>query len=390
MIVKAFKYRLYPTSKQEKRLEETLTTCRFLYNNALAQRRNTYKEIQKSLSYADQCKHLSENKDSYQVQVHSQVLQSTLKRLDQSFKNFFRRVKERKAGKKVKAGFPRFKPSHRFNSFTYPQSSFRLTNSQDRLQLSKIGDVRLKNSRSVEGKIKTCTIIRDIDQWFVILTSEISLPKPAKSLNLTVGVDVGIKTLAVLSDGTEIENPRHTLKSEKKLSREQRRLSRRDKGSANRDRQRISVAKVHRKIRRQRDDYLHKLSNQLVRDYGCIIFEDLHIQGMLRNHKLAKHISDCSWNKLIRYTQYKAESAGVEVILVNPRNTSQMCSGCGEVVPKMLSDRVHACPHCGLVMDRDLNASINICTVGSTGTNAFGDSASTCKSKICGQAGSLN
>jgi len=333
---------------------------------------------------------LSENKDSYQVQVHSQVLQSTLKRLDQSFKNFFRRVKERKAGKKVKAGFPRFKPSHRFNSFTYPQSGFRLTNSQDRLQLSKIGDVRLKNSRSVEGKIKTCTIIRDIDQWFVILTSEISLPKPAKSLNLTVGVDVGIKTLAVLSDGTEIENPRHTLKSEKKLSREQRRLSRRDKGSANRDRQRISVAKVHRKIRRQRDDYLHKLSNQLVRDYGCIIFEDLHIQGMLRNHKLAKHISDCSWNKLIRYTQYKAESAGVEVILVNPRNTSQMCSGCGEVVPKTLSDRVHACPHCGLVMDRDLNASINICTVGSTGTNAFGDSASTCKSKICGQAGSLN
>lgn len=390
MIVKAYKYRLYPTPKQEKHFEEILTTCRFLYNNALAQRRDTYKATKESLSYVKQANLLLKNKDSFQIQVHSQVLQSTLKRLDQSFKNFFRRIKERKAGKKIKAGFPRFKSDHRFNSFTYPQSGFRLTNNQNRIQLSKIGDVKLRNSRFVEGKIKTCTILRDIDQWFVILTSEINLSKPLKSTKSTVGVDVGVKTLAVLSDGTEIENPRYTLKSEKKLSREQRRLSRRDKGSANRDKQRISVAKVHRTIRRQRDDYLHKLSSHLVKNYGCIIFENLNIRGMLRNHKLAKHISDCSWNKLISYTQYRAESAGVEVILVNPRNTSQKCSGCGEVVPKTLSDRVHVCPHCGLVIDRDLNASINICTVGSTGINAFGDSASTCKSKICRQAGSLN
>jgi len=376
-MTKAFKYRLYPTRKQEKALQQTLTTCRMLYNNALEQRISTYKDSQESVTYCDQANALVTNKNDYQKQVYSQVLQDTLKRLDTSYGNFFRRVKEKKSGKKIKVGFPRFKPDQRYNSFCYPQSGFRLTNDCRRIKLSKIGDVRLIYSRPVEGKIKTCRVVRDVDQWFVVLTCEQEQSQVTKSTNPTVGVDVGIKTFAVLSDGECMENPRHFKKSEQQLAKQQRRLSRKVKGSQNRDKQRTKVARVHRKIRRQREDFLHKVSRSLVENYGCIVFENLNIKGMLRNHKLAKHISDCAWRKLIEYTTYKAEEAGVEVRLVNPKNTTQICSGCGEVVPKTLADRIHCCPHCGLEVNRDLNAAINICSVGITQSYAYGDLTST-------------
>ena len=376
-MTKAFKYRLYPTRKQVKRIRETLTTCRMLYNNALEQRISTYKETQESLTYCDQANALVTNKNDYQKQVHSQVLQNTLKRLDTSYGNFFRRVKEKKSGKKIKVGFPRFKPDQRYNSFCYPQSGFRLTNDCRRIKLSKIGDVRLIYSRPVEGKIKTCRVVRDVDQWFVVLTCEQEQSQVTKSTNPTVGVDVGIKTFVVLSDGECVENPRHFKKSEQQLAKQQRRLSRKVKESQNRNKQRTKVARVHRKIRRQREDFLHKVSRNLVENYGCIVFENLNIKGMLRNHKLAKHISDCAWRKLIDYTTYKAEEAGVEVRLVNPKNTTQICSSCGEVVPKALADRIHCCPHCGLEVDRDLNAAINIRSVGITQSYAYGDLTST-------------
>jgi putative transposase len=361
--MKAFKYRLCPTPKQEKAMLATLTTCRFLYNNALAERIDKYKKDKTSVSYVDQANKLSDAKDEYQKQVHSQVLQDVLKRLDKSFKNFFDGLK-----KKVRVGFPRFKPEQRFNSFCYPQSGFRLTNDNKRITLSKIGDVKLKYSRPIEGEIKTCRIIRDVDQWFVVLTCDAKRDiKKTNETKPTIGIDVGIKSLAVLSDGTIIDNPRHLLKAQKNLAKQQRWLSRKIKGSNSKSEQRVKVAKVHRKIRRQRDDFLHKLSTQLVEKYGCIIFEDLNIKGMLKNHCLAKHISDASWNKLIQFTTYKAEEAGGSVKLVCPRYTSQDCSRCGERVPKTLADRTHICPKCGLVMDRDENAAKNICTVGSTG-----------------------
>lgn len=211
-----------------------------------------------------------------------------------------------------------------------------------------------------------------------MLTCEQEQSQVSKSTNPTVGVDVGIKTFAVLSDGEFIENPRHFKKSEKKLSKEQRRLSRKVKKSKNRNKQRVKVARVHRKIRRQRKDFLHKVSKSLVENYGYIVFEKLNIRNMLRNHKLAKHISDASWGKLIEYTQYKAEEAGVEVKLVNPRNTSQNCSQCGKKVPKTLDVRMHKCPHCGLELDRDLNASYNILDrAGIVQSYAYGDLTST-------------
>jgi len=385
---KAFKYRLYPTKKQEQSLQQTLTTCRFLYNNALDQRITTYKNTQESVTYCDQANALVKQKNDYQKQVHSQVLQESLKRLDTSFSNFFRRIKQQKTGKKVKAGFPRFKPEQRYNSFCYPQSGFRLTNDSRRITLSKIGDVKLKYSRHTEGKIKTCRIVRDVDQWFVVLTCEQEVSEPLKSTKTIVGIDVGIKTFAFLSDGTQFENPRHTKNSEVKLAKVQRRLSRKVKGSQNRNQQRIEVGRVHRKTRRQREDFLHKLSRELVENYGCLVFEQLNIKGMVRNYKLAKHISDCAWRKLIEYTTYKAEEAGVEVRLVNPKNTTQMCSSCGKIVPKTLADRTHNCSHCGLVMDRDLNAAKNICRVGTTLSYAYGDLTTTQEHCVFEQVGS--
>ncbi len=389
-MTKAFKYRLYPNKKQEQSLKQTLTTCRFLYNNALEERIETYKNTQKSVTYYDQVNTLVKHKNDYQKQVHSQVLQESLKRLDISFRNFFRRIQQQKKGKKIKSGFPRFKPEQRYNSFCYPQSGFRLTNDCRRITLSKIGDVRLKYSRPTEGKIKTCRIVRDVDQWFVVLTCEQVVPEPPKSTNPMVGVDVGIKTFAFLSDGTSFDNPRHLRNSEVKLAKTQRRHSRKVLGSKNRNRQRIKVCKVHRVIKRQRDDFLHKLSRELVDNYGCLVFEKLNIRGMVRNHKLAKHISDCSWGKLIEYTTYKAEEAGVEVKLVNPYNTTQMCSGCGKIVPKTLADRTHICFHCGLVMDRDLNASKNIlCRAGTAPSYAYGDLTSTQGHRVFEQVGSV-
>ena len=367
-MIKSFKYRISPTPRQELKLLQTLTTCRFLYNNSLSERINKYKESKESISYVEQANNLTQNKNKYQQKVHSQVLQGTLKRLDQAFSNFFRRVKT----KKLKAGFPRFKSDNNYNSFYYPQSGFKITNDQKRIKLSKIGEVKLKYSREVEN-IKTCIVVRDGDQWFVVLTSKVENNKETNYNDKEVGIDVGISNYLTLNDGKTVENPRILKSLEKKLAKEQRRLSRKQKWSNNRQKQKLKVIKVHRKINNSRNDFLHKLSTNLVKDYGKIVFEDLNIKGMLKNHKLAKHISDCSWYKLIEMTRYKAESAGCEFVLVNARNTSQICSNCDSIEKKTLSERVHKCSSCGLELDRDHNAAINILNrAGTARINAFG------------------
>jgi len=376
----------------------TLETCRHTYNDSLEARRTTYKTTGKGLSYTDQANALVGNKNEYQQEVHSQVLQETLKRLDKSFQNFFRRVQLRKHGKKLKVGYPRRKSFNRYRSFCYPQSGFRLTNNNRRIELSKIGAVKLVYSRPTEGDIKTCRILKDADHWYVILTCQIEPATAKPNGKPAVGVDLGIKTFAALTDGSHVQNPRHFVKGARILAREQRKYSRKPKGTKNREKQRLKVARAHRKIRNQRDDFLHKTSRFFVDNYGLIVFERLNINGMVRNHKLAKHINDCAWGKLIQLTRNKAERAGSEVRAVDPRNTSQMCSGCGKIVPKTLADRIHCCPHCGLVMDRDDNASINILSratdvthrAGSARINAFGDPTSTPERHVFGQVGSVN
>lgn len=360
--MRTYKYRLCPTKYQVQLLADTLESCRALYNCAIEQRKLAYRQFGVSLNYYSQADELKEIKyfPEYK-QVYSQVLQDVLKRVDKSFQNFFRRLKNNET-----PGYPRFKGKGWYDSFTYPQSGFSLSDNSkgyQRIKLSKIGNIKVKLHRCIKGTIKTCTIKREVDKWYVCFACEIE-PEYLPKTNKSVGIDVGLEKFAALSDGTMVENPRYLRKSEAKLKREQRKLSRKTKGSNSRKKQRTKVAKIHRKIKNQRNDFLHKESRKLVENYDVIVFEDLRIKNMVKNHRLAKSISDASWSKFIEYTTYKAESAGRKVIFVNPRNTSQTCSGCGVIVKKSLSVRVHKCPHCGLVLDRDVNAAINILRAG--------------------------
>jgi putative transposase len=370
---KTYQFRIYPNKNQEVILNRTLSTCRHLYNNSLAARRKqaTSNTVLKMLQvfpwgkpewiyYEDQAKELSESKTIFQKEIYSQVLQNVLKRLDRSFQNFF-----------IGFGYPRFQGRNRYNSFTYPQSGFELKDGK--LNLSKIGNIRIILHREIEGKIKTCTIKKDVDQWYVTFSCLIDIPIIPAEIKTKTGIDVGLKSLLTMSNGSQIEPPEFLRASEKRLAREQIHLSKKKLRSKNRNNQRIVVAKIHRRIRNQRKDFAHKTSRELVNTYDHIVFEDLQIQNMVQNHHLAKSISDAGWSQLINFTKSKAEYAGKVVELVNPKNTSQNCSNCGKSVPKDLSVRIHICPSCGLVLDRDHNAAINIekrSTVGITGIKA--------------------
>jgi putative transposase len=356
----AYKFRLYPNKQQESQLDLTLETCRHLYNVALADRKNAYEVEGISRNYEDQAAMLTaEKKDGNFKGVFSQVLQDVLRRLDKSFKAFFRRVK---AGEEP--GYPRFKGQGWYKSFTYPQVGFKLEGSK--LTLSKIGSIRIFKHREVEGKIKTCTIKKDkLGHWYAVLVSEIE-DVPQIEPKTAIGVDVGLKNQVATSTGETIQYPQYYVRAEALLAVAQRNLSRRKLGSSNRQKAKTKVARLHQKIQNYRDEFLHQVSRKLVDSADLIVFENLNIQGMLKNHHLAKHIQDHAWGKLIQFTRSKAAKAGkiVELVdAVDARYTSQKCSQCGTIVPKTLAERVHHCPNCGLEMDRDINASINIVTL---------------------------
>lgn len=358
----AYKFRMYPNEEQIKKLEDTLATCRLLYNEALADRKNAYESEGVSRSYEEQAAWLTtERRKGNYRNVYSQVLQDVLRRLDKAFKSFFRRVK---AGEDP--GYPRFKGKGWYKSFTYPQSGFKLEGSK--LILSKIGAIRIFKHRELEGKIKTCTVKRDnLGNWYAILTTDIGEAPEKIEPRKAIGVDVGLKNAVTLSTGESVEYPRYYKQLEKKLAAAQIALSRKVKGSKNYQKAKCRVAKIHRKIQNLRRDFLHKLSRKLVDTADLIVFEKLNIKNMLQNHSLAKHIADHAWSTLIQFTTYKAERAGKSVELIDARHTTQRCSSCGFIVPKTLKDRVHECPHCGLRLDRDHNAALNILTLGLRG-----------------------
>lgn len=312
-------------------------------------------------TYEDQAAMLiAEKQNGYFQGVHAQVLQDVLRRLKKAFDNFFRRVK---AGQNP--GYPRFRGEGRYKSFTYPQSGFKLEGT--RLTLSKVGSIRVFKHCEIEGKIKTCTIKRDaIGHWFAIFTAE-SEDMPLVEPKTALGVDVGLTHAVTLSTGEAVQYPKYYIQEEEKLKRVQRYLSRKKKRSANRRKARLKVAKVHQRVQNLRDEFLHQLSRRLVDSADLIVFENLNIQGLLKNHHLAKHIQDHAWGKLISFTQSKAAKAGKVVELVDAGYTSQKCSQCGIMVPKTLADRIHACPNCRLELDRDHNAAKNIRTRGLRG-----------------------
>jgi putative transposase len=362
-IRKTFKYKLKPTPKQERLLERAMTLCRHIYNAAVGERREAWRLRGITVTYHQQKAELPDIKAamSEYSDVHSQVLQDVVLRVDRAFQAFFQRIREGKT-----LGFPRFHGRARYNSFTYPQfeNGARLDN--DFLVLSKIGRISVHWSRPLEGTPKTVTISKEADGWYVCFSCADVLVQPLRPTEQETGIDLGIEAFATLSDGTRIFNPGWYRKAERTLKTAQCRISRRKKGSSRREKAVILLAKAHQKVKRQRQDFHHKTALALVRANDVIYHEDLQTANMVRNRHLAKSISAAGWSRFLTILSYKAACAGRSVVAVPPAYTSQRCSraGCGAMVQKGLSVRWHSCPECGASLHRDHNAALNILALG--------------------------
>ena len=359
-MLKAFRYRIYPTKAQQTRICQTLESLRLVYNETLAVRKNSWEQERKSVSLFATNRLLTRwKKERPQLKdVFSQVLQDAQVRVDLAFQAFFRRVK---AGEK-EVGYPRFKGYGRYDSLTYTQFGFKLEG--DVVSLAKIGDVRVQLHRPLEGDVRRVTVRRaSTGKMYVSFIVEVEIEQPPFKGGAVVGVDVGLESFATLSNGKKILNTRFFRSEEHELAEGQRKLSAEKKGSIGWRRRLRVVQRVHERVGDRRSDFIHKESRKLVDRFGVIAFEDLNVRGMQRNHALAKSIGDAAWDMFINATRRKAEEAGSKVVLVNPSGTSQACSRCGLTVKKELSERTHRC-ECGLVLDRDLNASINILRLG--------------------------
>jgi len=376
MVIKNFKYRLYPNAETTSKLYWTLDRCRELYNAALSERKDSYKYTGKGVSYYEQQNDLPEIKslirEEYQ-DIASHVLQDVLKRLDKAMQNFFRRVK---AGEK--AGYPRYQGRDRYTSFTYPDiAGWKLEGKI--LHLSKIGDIKVKLHRPIEGKIKTVTIKREGEHWYVTFCCEVVNAEKLPVSYEDVGIDLGVSHLATLSNGVMIEHPRYYRRAKKKLACAHQALSRKKKGSHRRNKAKQQLGKVSRKLANQRKDFLNKESRKLVNQYQVIVFEDIKTSTLTHRPKpkqdeatkeylpngaaskagLNKSILDASWGMFVDMCSRKAEEAGRTLLKVDPKYTSQICSICSQVRKKELSERWHSCD-CEAELDRDVNAAVNI------------------------------
>jgi len=356
---KTYKYRLFPTSAQRTALLRALDACRWVYNQALETRKTAWDERRESLSRYDTIRLLPgwKAEQPWLNAAYSQSLQEACTRVDLAFQAFFRRVK---AGEQP--GYPRFKGRGWYDSLTYPQYGNGVKLSGDRLTLSKIGSVRVKLHRPVEGTIKTVTVRRDrVGNWYACFSCEVD-PEPLPPSPEVAGLDLGLKTFAMLSTGESIPRQRWMARDAKDIARLQRKKEQFAKGSPERCKALRALNHACRRAAHRRTDFAHQESRKLVNRFGLIVFEDLDIADMQSNgnHVVNRGIADVAWGQFVQFATYKAESAGRAVLRVNPRGTTQECSGCGAVVPKDLSVRVHECPHCGLKLDRDLNAALNI------------------------------
>ena len=353
---KAFLYRLYPSKLQIEKFASLLDIARAFYNAGLQERRNAWKQGV-SINYYDQANQLKEIRDTnpeYAL-LNYGATQDVLRRLDKTFKSFFRRVKNGEG----KAGYPRFKGKDRFNSITFPTYGDGIKLRDNRLYVQNVGLIKVKMHRALEGEINTVTIKQVCDKWYAVFSNSIDI-EPLPASDKQVGIDVGLESFAVTSEAEFIENPRYLREAEAVLRKAQRKVSRRKKGSHNRRKAVKLLAKHHLKVSNQRKDFAHKFSRHIVNTYGFIAVEDLQIKNMVRNHHLARSISDAAWGMALDFTAYKAEWAGRQFVRVIPNGTSQDCSTCGAEVPKSLSVRIHRCLNCGTVLPRDLNSSLNI------------------------------
>jgi putative transposase len=355
MELRLYRYRLYPSRKQKTKLINSLKICKQIYNELLALNIDTYKFNKTTLNKFDFNSYLSGKYNT----IYSQSKQNVSDRVHKAFQNFFRRVKDKSYKEK---GYPRFKS--KVNSITYPQNGFSLV-SNKLLKLSKIGNISIILHRIPKGKIKTLTIKQNkIGHWFATFACDLSNIKITHVSNDKIGIDVGLENFATFSNGKIVANPRHIIKAEKKLKLLQRRLSKKKKESINSKKARLMLAKQHLKIVNQRTDFLHKLSYNITKSYSFIAVEKLNIKNMLKTHHLAKSITDASWNQFMQLLTYKAVKCGGQIVEVNPRNTSKMCSKCKTIIELPLNKREFVCTNCGFTCHRDLNAATNILKVG--------------------------
>ena len=362
---RTYKYRIYANREVLSKADNWIFLCRRLYNTALEQRIAIYRQNKGSISCYSQVNQLPDLKKGFPEyrEVGSQVIQGVIERLDKAYKAFFRRVRNGDG----KVGFPRFKGRNRYDSFTLKQCGWKLEGNY--LSIRNVGRFKLKLSRQIAGDIKTVTIRREATgKWYVCFSCT-NVPERVLEKSISsIGIDVGIKSFLVDSEGNKVNNPKYFRQSEKFLRRSQRKLCRGVKGSNRRGKARLLVAKAYEKVKNQRNDFLHKVANQYITNYGIIFIEDLNIKGMVRNHHLSKSIADSSWGKFFEMLHWKAEEAAREVIKI-PRfePSSKTCSDCGAINKDLtLNDRQWVCQACGVLHDRDYNAAMNINRVGQT------------------------
>ena len=368
LVKKGFRYKLAPTKEQEQMLLQHGGNCRFIWNLFLKTNIDYYKETGKFKFYHKLAIVIPKLKQEFPFlkESFSQSLQMVARQFDKALKDSFKKEK----------GFPSFKKKALLNdSFTCPQR-WRL--GQGFVFIPKIGEVKWTKHRQLQGKPKSITISQDGDKWYCSILCEFKIPDKEKKINSIVGCDVGLKEFATLSDGTVIENPKHLKIREEKLTKVQKKLSKKQKGSKNRFKQRMKVKKIHTKIKNARQDFIHKATSNIIAKYDGVVLEDLNVSGMMKNHCLAKSIADISWSEFRRQLKYKAVWNSKHFVLIGRfEPTSKTCSNCGYIQDMPLSKRQYDCPYCKISIDRDFNASINIKssgldTLGRSGINACG------------------